>query len=48
MVLQQEVRRGEQLLIAAKVVIAVVNAKGRPRRLPEGLAAQFLGATAAG
>ena len=42
MVLQQEVRRGEQILIAAKVVIAVVNAKGRPRRLPDGLAQQFL------
>ncbi|MFD1328214.1 tol-pal system-associated acyl-CoA thioesterase [Mycoplana ramosa] len=46
MVLQQEVRRGEQLLIAAKVVIAVINAKGRPRRLPDGLAAQFLSAAA--
>lgn len=42
MVLQQEVRRGDQILIAAKVVIAVVNAKGRPRRLPDGLAQQFL------
>lgn len=42
MVLQQEVRRGEQILLAAKVVIAVVNAKGRPRRLPDGLAQQFL------
>lgn len=42
MVLQQEVRRGEQTLIAARVVIAVVNAKGRPRRLPDGLAQQFL------
>ncbi|QRM56592.1 tol-pal system-associated acyl-CoA thioesterase [Sinorhizobium sp. BG8] len=44
MVLSQEVRRGEQMLIAAKVIIAVINARGRPRRLPEGLAAQFLGA----
>lgn len=42
MVLQQEVRRAEQILLAAKVVIAVVNAKGRPRRLPDGLAQQFL------
>ncbi|MCO6179898.1 tol-pal system-associated acyl-CoA thioesterase [Ciceribacter sp. RN22] len=42
MVLEQEIRRGEQLLIAAKVTIAVVNRLGRPRRLPEGLAAQFL------
>ena len=46
MVLAQEIRRGEQLLIAAKVIIAVVNAAGRPRRLPEGLAARFLAAAA--
>lgn len=43
MVLQQEIRRAEQVLIAAKVVIAVVNRDGRPRRLPEELARQFLG-----
>ncbi len=42
MVLEQEIRRGDDLLIAAKVVIAVVNRRGRPRRLPEDLAAQFL------
>ena len=42
MVLDQEIRRGDQLLIAARVVIAVINAAGRPRRLPEGLAARFL------
>jgi acyl-CoA thioester hydrolase len=42
MVLLQEIRRGEQLLIAARVVIAVVNRNGRPRRLPEDLARQFL------
>lgn len=42
MILQQEVRRGEQVLIAAKVVIAVVNRNGRPRRLPDDLARQFL------
>ena len=41
MVLTQEIRRGEQLLIQARVIIAVVNASGRPRRLPEGLAAKF-------
>ena len=41
MVLTQEIRRGEQLLIQARVIIAVVNARGRPRRLPEGLAAKF-------
>ena len=43
MVLEQEIRRDDQLLIAAKVVIAVVNRVGRPRRLPEGLALRFLG-----
>lgn len=43
MVLEQEIRRDGQLLIAAKVVIAVVNRLGRPRRLPEGLAQRFLG-----
>lgn len=42
MVLEQEIRRDGTLLIAAKVVIAVVNRSGRPRRLPEGLAARFL------
>ncbi|MCZ8180396.1 MAG: tol-pal system-associated acyl-CoA thioesterase [Rhizobium sp.] len=42
MVLQQEIRRDDLLLIAAKVVIAVVNRNGRPRRLPEDLARQFL------
>ena len=44
MVLAQEIRCGGRLLISAKVVIAVVNAAGRPRRLPEGLATRFLGA----
>ncbi|WP_159951014.1 tol-pal system-associated acyl-CoA thioesterase [Rhizobium sp. 18065] len=43
MILEQEIRRDEQLLIAAKVVIAVVNRNGRPRRMPEELARQFLG-----
>lgn len=43
MVLTQEIRRDEVLLIAARVTIAVINAKGRPRRLPEKLAARFLG-----
>lgn len=42
MILQQEIRRSEQLLISAKVVIAVVNRHGRPRRLPEDLSKQFL------
>ncbi|SMC41466.1 tol-pal system-associated acyl-CoA thioesterase [Rhizobium sp. RU36D] len=43
MVLRQQILRGETQLIAAKVVIAVVNRNGRPRRLPEGLAQKFLG-----
>lgn len=43
MVLRQQVLRGDTQLIAAKVVIAVVNRNGRPRRLPEGLAQKFLG-----
>jgi acyl-CoA thioester hydrolase len=42
MVLEQEIRRAGDLLIAARVVIAVVNRMARPRRLPEGLAARFL------
>lgn len=42
MVLRQAVERDGTLLIAAKVVIAVVNRQGRPRRLPEALAARFL------
>ena len=42
MILDQEIRRGEQVLIAARVIIAVINAAGRPRRLPEALAARFL------
>ena len=42
MVLIQEIRRGETPLISAKVIIAVINAKGRPRRLPEALAKQMM------
>jgi acyl-CoA thioester hydrolase len=48
MILSQEIRRSDTLLIAAKVIIAVINAKGRPRRLPEALAAQMLSAVAEG
>ena len=43
MVLNQRIMRDETLLIAAKVIIAVVSDKGRPRRLPEDLAKAFLG-----
>ncbi|WP_046116624.1 tol-pal system-associated acyl-CoA thioesterase [Ensifer aridi] len=44
MVLQQQIRRAGTLLIAAKVIIAVINGQGRPRRLPEALAIKFLSA----
>ena len=47
MVLVQEIRRDDVLLIAARVVIAVINASGRPRRLPETLATRFLARAAA-
>jgi acyl-CoA thioester hydrolase len=42
MVLNQQIRRGETLLTVAKVVIAVINKHGRPRRLPETIAEKFL------
>lgn len=42
MVLSQEIRRDGTLLIAARVTIAIINGKGRPRRLPEKLAERFL------
>ena len=42
MVLNQEIRRGGTLLISAKVIIAVINGKGRPRRLPDTIAEKFL------
>jgi acyl-CoA thioester hydrolase len=41
LILSQEVRLGERVLIAAKVTIAVVSRAGRPRRLPAELAAKF-------
>ncbi|MCO5732000.1 tol-pal system-associated acyl-CoA thioesterase [Rhizobium sp. SSA_523] len=42
MILVQEIRRGETRLIAARVIIAVINRHGRPRRLPESIASSFL------
>src|SRR3546814_20140035 len=48
MVLNQEIRRGETLLIAARVVIAVINRHGRPRRLPERVAEKSLGSEGGG
>lgn len=38
-VLRQEVRRGGQLLFAARVTVAAMGADGRPRRLPEAMRA---------
>jgi acyl-CoA thioester hydrolase len=43
LVLDQEVRLGDRLLIAARVVVAVVNRAGRPRRLPTALVTGFIG-----
>jgi acyl-CoA thioester hydrolase len=36
-VLDQKVTRGEDVLFAAKVTLAMVNAQGRPQRIPAGL-----------
>jgi acyl-CoA thioester hydrolase len=41
LVLAQEIRVGERLVVAARVTIAVVNRTGRPRRLPADLAEKF-------
>jgi acyl-CoA thioester hydrolase len=38
LVLDQEIRRDGALLIAARVIVAVINARGRPQRLPAALA----------
>lgn len=48
LVLAQTIRCGDRLLIAARVVVAVVDAAGRPRRLPGELAGKFLRGQAAG
>ena len=42
-VLAQEVRREGVLLFAAAVTVAVISPEGRPRRLPEALAARLAG-----
>lgn len=41
LVLAQEIRVGDRLLIAAMVTVAVVNRAGRPRRLPADLAGRL-------
>jgi acyl-CoA thioester hydrolase len=43
MVLRQTIHAGERRLIEAKVIIAVINKHGRPRRLPDTIAEKFLG-----
>ena len=37
LILDQEIRRGQQVLIAARATIALINAQGRPRRMPRKL-----------
>jgi len=41
LILDQEIRRDGTLLIAARVIVAVINGRGRPQRLPAALVAQF-------
>lgn len=41
LVLAQEVRRGEEILIKARVTAAVINSEGKPRRMPKDLAAKL-------
>lgn len=41
LILLQEVRRDDVLLIAARVIVAVINAQGRPQRLPAALTEKF-------
>lgn len=46
LILDQEIRRDGALLIAARVIVAVINQRGRPQRLPAPLIAQFTAASA--
>lgn len=39
--MDQDVRRGEETLVRLRVVIACVNARGRPTRFPSALAQSF-------
>jgi acyl-CoA thioester hydrolase len=41
LVLGQEIRREGTLLITARVVVAVINPRGRPQRLPAALTQKF-------
>lgn len=41
-IMVQEIFRGDQPIVSARVVIAFINREGRPRRLPDGLAEKLL------
>jgi len=41
LLLDQEIHANDLLLVRARVTVAVVNARGRPRRLPQAVAALF-------
>ena len=41
LILDQEIRRDGLLLIAARVIVAVINARGRPQRLPAEITEKF-------
>jgi acyl-CoA thioester hydrolase len=41
LILNQEIRRDGALLIAARVIVAVINSRGRPQRLPAPLIEHF-------
>ncbi len=41
LVLDQDIRAGERLLLRARVTVAVINSAGRPRRLPATVAERF-------
>lgn len=41
LVLDQEINADGRLLVGARVTVAVINALGRPRRLPSSVAARF-------
>ncbi len=47
LILGQEIRRDGMLLTSARVIVAVINPRGRPQRLPAPLLAQFSAAGAA-
>jgi acyl-CoA thioester hydrolase len=41
LILDQEIRRDGALLISARVIIAVINPRGRPQRLPAAITQKF-------